>query len=123
MVKLLKHFLFGIHDTEYNEVHDYTHCTICGKLFSHSPLYWFARVTRDAYTNNLAVIPETKYWLYDTLPDYLKQTSGPMAQSWKPGTLKLKQIPAPPKPPDMDELDWKLLNDMVNECGIRNDED
>jgi hypothetical protein len=48
---------------------------------------------------------------------YLKQTSGPMTQSWIPATCKLKYIPAPPKPPDMDDLDWKYLNDMVNENG------
>lgn len=42
---------------------------------------------------------------------------------WGPSAYKLKYIPAPPKPPDFDAEDWKLLHDMINEGGILDDGD
>jgi hypothetical protein len=64
-----------------------------------------------------------RYWphydfVYDgkvmELRDCLKQTNGPMTQSWVPATCKLKSIPSPPKPKDMSDDEWKTLHDMIN---------
>jgi hypothetical protein len=50
----------------------------------------------------------------DSYRDYIKQTNGPMTQSWVPATCKLKSIPSPPKPKDMSDDEWKTLHDMIN---------
>jgi hypothetical protein len=51
----------------------------------------------------------------------LVEDDSPPHGEWKPGTLKLKYIPSPPKPPDVEGFEWRLIHEIINTYRINNE--
>lgn len=67
---LYKHIfhLFGRHDIIYQEDESWGRCTICRKLFCHTPFWWFATITRETWKMHGAELPNAgDFWIYTPL--------------------------------------------------------